>query len=99
MTLALEAIGLGKRYGRTWGLRDCSLSIPPGHDADTALIDTGLALYFPAPHSFTGEHVLELHGHGGPVVMEALVKRGLELGARMITACEARGTRFLWATA
>jgi ABC-2 type transport system ATP-binding protein len=33
MTLALEAIGLGKRYGRTWGLRDCSLSIPPGHVA------------------------------------------------------------------
>ena len=33
MTLALEATGLGKRYGRTWGLRDCSLSIPPGHVA------------------------------------------------------------------
>ena len=33
MTLALEATGLGKRYGRTWGLRDCSLSIPAGHVA------------------------------------------------------------------
>ncbi|HYP79859.1 MAG TPA: tRNA uridine-5-carboxymethylaminomethyl(34) synthesis GTPase MnmE, partial [Steroidobacteraceae bacterium] len=39
------------------------------HDADAALIDTGLALYFPAPHSFTGEHVLELHGHGGAVIV------------------------------
>ena len=46
------------------------------------LLDSGLALYFPAPHSFTGEDVLELHGHGGPVVMDLLVQRALELGAR-----------------
>jgi tRNA modification GTPase len=45
-------------------------------------IDVGLALFFPAPHSYTGEHLLELHGHGGPLVMEALVGRALELGAR-----------------
>jgi tRNA modification GTPase len=45
-------------------------------------IDAGLALFFPAPASYTGEHVLELHGHGGPLVMEALVARALELGAR-----------------
>jgi len=45
-------------------------------------LDAGFALYFPAPHSYTGEHVLELHGHGGPVVLEALVARALELGAR-----------------
>jgi len=51
-------------------------------DAAGELIDTGLALYFPAPHSFTGEHVLELHGHGGPVVMDLLLGRVLELGAR-----------------
>ena len=50
--------------------------------ADNALIDSGLALYFPAPASFTGEHVLELHGHGGPVVMDLLLQRVLELGAR-----------------
>jgi tRNA modification GTPase len=47
-----------------------------------AAIDDGLALYFPAPHSYTGEHVLELHGHGGPVLVEALIRRVLELGAR-----------------
>lgn len=51
-------------------------------DASGELLDTGLALYFPAPQSFTGEHVLELHGHGGPVVMDQLVRRALELGAR-----------------
>jgi tRNA modification GTPase len=45
-------------------------------------IDQGLALYFPAPHSFTGEHVLELQGHGGPVVLDRLLARVLELGAR-----------------
>jgi tRNA modification GTPase len=50
--------------------------------ADAHAIDTGLALYFPAPNSYTGEHVLELQGHGGPVVVEALIARTLELGAR-----------------
>jgi len=45
-------------------------------------IDSGLALYFPAPRSFTGEDVLELHGHGGPVVMDLLVRRAVALGAR-----------------
>jgi tRNA modification GTPase len=50
--------------------------------ADGGALDDGLALYFPAPHSYTGEHVLELHGHGGPVPVEALIRRALELGAR-----------------
>jgi tRNA modification GTPase len=45
-------------------------------------IDQGLALYFPAPHSLTGEDVLELQGHGGPVVLDVLLQRVLELGAR-----------------
>jgi tRNA modification GTPase len=45
-------------------------------------IDAGLALFFPAPHSYTGEHVLELQGHGGPLVLEALVARAVALGAR-----------------
>lgn len=45
-------------------------------------IDSGLALYFPAPHSYTGEAVLELHGHGGPAVLASLVGRAIELGAR-----------------
>jgi tRNA modification GTPase len=50
--------------------------------ADGTAIDHGLALYFPAPHSYTGEPVLELHAHGGPVLVEALIRRLLELGAR-----------------
>ena len=45
-------------------------------------LDTGIALYFPRPASFTGESVLELHGHGGPVVMSMLIDAAVELGAR-----------------
>jgi tRNA modification GTPase len=51
-------------------------------DANNEPIDCGLALFFPAPQSFTGEDVLELHGHGGPVVLDMLLRRVLELGAR-----------------
>jgi len=51
-------------------------------DANGETLDRGLALFFPAPHSYTGEDVLELHGHGGPVVLDALLARALELGAR-----------------
>src|SRR5687768_351763 len=51
-------------------------------DAAGEMLDSGLALYFPGPNSFTGEEVLELHGHGGPVVMDMLLARVLTLGAR-----------------
>jgi tRNA modification GTPase len=51
-------------------------------DARHEAIDAGIALFFPAPHSYTGEHVLELQGHGGPLVVEALIARLIELGAR-----------------
>jgi tRNA modification GTPase len=57
-------------------------------DAQREPIDAGLALFFPAPHSYTGEHVLELHSHGGPLVVEALVSRAVELGARRAQAGE-----------
>lgn len=52
-------------------------------DADGRAIDSGIALYFPAPRSFTGEHILELHGHGGPVVLDLLLRRTLQLGCRL----------------
>lgn len=51
--------------------------------ADGGLLDSGLLLYFPAPNSFTGEDVLELQGHGGPVVLQMLLARCLDLGARL----------------
>jgi len=51
-------------------------------DADGGTIDQGLAIHFPAPHSFTGEDVLELQAHGGPVVLQLLLARCLEAGAQ-----------------
>lgn len=51
-------------------------------DSDGQAIDEGLAIYFPAPGSFTGEDVLELHGHGGPVILSMVVDRAIGLGAR-----------------
>jgi len=58
-------------------------------------IDQGILLYFPAPHSFTGEDVLELQGHGGPVVMQMLLTRCLELGARLAEPGEFSRRAFL----
>lgn len=52
------------------------------NNSEGELIDQGLLISFPAPHSFTGEHVVELQGHGGPVVMRLLLARVCELGAR-----------------
>ena len=51
-------------------------------DSDDTVIDSGVALYFEAPKSFTGEHVLELQGHGGIAVQELLCERVAKLGAR-----------------
>ncbi len=62
---------------------------------DAEIIDNGLALYFPAPHSFTGEHVLELHGHGGPVVLDLLLQRITALGARLARPGEFSERAFL----
>jgi tRNA modification GTPase len=57
----------------------------PMPDARGQAIDQGLALWFPAPHSYTGEDVLELQGHGGPVVLQLLLARCLELAQAPLT--------------
>jgi len=54
----------------------------PFVDGQQRTLDEGVLLYFPAPHSFTGEDVLELQAHGGPVLLDMLLRRCLELGAR-----------------
>jgi tRNA modification GTPase len=64
-------------------------------DGDGSSLDEGLALYFPAPASFTGEHVLELQGHGGAVVLDTLLKRLLDLGCRMARPGEFSERAFL----
>ncbi len=65
----------------------CKRPLTPRHatymdflNVDGSPIDAGLALYFPAPHSYTGEDVLELQGHGGPVVLQMLIERCLQVG-------------------
>ena len=75
---------------KTLALTICQRELKPRYahygpffaDAEQVL-DEGLALYFPGPNSFTGEDVLELQGHGGPVVIDLLLRRCLQLGARL----------------
>ncbi|VAW61484.1 tRNA-5-carboxymethylaminomethyl-2-thiouridine(34)synthesis protein MnmE [hydrothermal vent metagenome] len=64
-------------------------------DANGQTIDSGIALFFQKPRSFTGEDVLELQAHGGPVVLDMLLKRTLELGARPARAGEFTEQAFL----
>jgi tRNA modification GTPase len=64
-------------------------------DARGELVDQGIALYFPAPHSYTGEDVLELHGHGGAVVMQMLLGACLDAGARLAEPGEFTRRAFL----
>lgn len=63
--------------------------------ADGELIDRGLLLHFPAPASYTGEHVLELQGHGSAVLLDALLRRVCELGARLARPGEFTERAFL----
>ena len=67
----------------------------PFLDVAGQAIDEGLALFFPAPHSYTGEDVLELHGHGGPVVLHQVLQRCLQLGARLARPGEFTERAFL----
>ncbi len=65
------------------------------HGEDGEILDRGIALFFPAPNSFTGEDVLELQGHGGRVVLESLRERVLALGARQARPGEFSERAFL----
>ena len=63
--------------------------------ADGTVLDEGIALFFPAPHSYTGEEVLELQGHGGPAVLQSILRRCLELGSRLAQPGEFTQRAFL----
>ena len=64
-------------------------------DADGRLIDQGIAIFFPGPHSYTGEDVLEIQGHGGVAILRMLLRRCLELGARVADPGEFTKRAFL----
>lgn len=65
------------------------------YESDGDVLDQGIALFFPGPNSFTGEDVLELQGHGGPVILDCLLKRVLSLGARLANPGEFSERAFL----
>ena len=67
----------------------------PFFGTDNEVIDNGIVLFFPHPHSFTGEDVLELQGHGGPVVLDRILHRVLSLGARLAQPGEFSERAFL----
>lgn len=64
-------------------------------NGDGEALDDGIVLWFPAPHSFTGEHVIELQGHGGPQVLQLVLERCVELGARLAQPGEFSRRAFL----
>jgi len=64
-------------------------------DQDDRVIDQGLAIYFPKPHSFTGEEIVELHPHGNPYICQQLLTRLTQLGARLAIAGEFSERAFL----
>ncbi|WP_432471423.1 tRNA uridine-5-carboxymethylaminomethyl(34) synthesis GTPase MnmE [Amphritea sp. HPY] len=67
----------------------------PFLDAQKNQLDQGIALYFPGPNSFTGEDVLELQGHGGPIIMDFILRRVVECGARLANPGEFSERAFL----
>ena len=71
------------------------ISLREFRDEEGALLDTGLLLFFAAPRSFTGEDVVEFHGHGGPVVLDLILQRALALGARLARPGEFSERAFL----
>jgi tRNA modification GTPase len=64
-------------------------------DSEHRSLDQGIALYFPNPHSFTGEDVFEFQGHGGPILLDLMIERCIELGARMARPGEFSERAFL----
>jgi tRNA modification GTPase len=72
-----------------------SATLVTARDAHGAPLDQGIALYFPAPRSYTGEDVLEFQGHGGPVVLHAVLAAFLDAGARLAEPGEYTRRAFL----
>lgn len=100
-----SGIGVVRVSGRSLADLVCGLigkPLPPRRavlanflDARGEVLDQGIALYFPGPRSYTGEDVLELQGHGGPVVLQLVLRRCLELGARIAEPGEFTRRAFL----
>ena len=73
----------------------CSMTAPRPRDAESTRIDEALVTFFAAPNSYTGEDLVEIAAHGSPVVLELLLRRALELGARLAEPGEFTQRAFL----
>ncbi|MEX2962455.1 tRNA uridine-5-carboxymethylaminomethyl(34) synthesis GTPase MnmE [Microbulbifer sp. TYP-18] len=97
----IGVIRLSGSRARAIGERLCTRTFKPrtAHYCDFTsgeqLLDSGLALYFPGPNSFTGEDVVELQGHGGPVILDQLLRTVIQLGARQARPGEFSERAFL----
>ncbi len=99
------AIGVVRVSGRALGAfvtEICGAALTPRRATQRAfrddrgeLIDQGIAIYFVAPHSYTGEDILEIQGHGGPLVIQQLLRRCVQLGARLAEPGEFTRRAFL----
>ena len=85
----IGVIRLSGQHARDIGCRITETDLQARHahycqfrNRDKDLLDSGIALFFPSPHSFTGEDVVELQAHGGPVILDLLVQETCKLGAR-----------------
>jgi tRNA modification GTPase len=90
-----KALAIGLELSRKKNILPRTAILSTFYDASGAALDQGLLLYFPAPNSFTGEEVLEIQGHGGPVVQDILLSACVNLGARLSEAGEFSKRAFL----
>lgn len=90
-----DALALARRMTGDRPLQARQAHFRRFRDAAGEVLDEGIVLFFPGPHSFTGEDVVELQGHGGPVLMDMLLKQVLALGARMAQPGEFSQRAFL----
>ena len=91
----VNALSIGQTVSNSSILTPRYATYTQFYAGDGAAIDSGLILYFPNPHSFTGEDVVELHGHGGQLILNMILRRCLELGAREARAGEFSERAFL----
>lgn len=89
-----EALAIGEKLSQK-ALKPRLATYAHFKDQEQDVVDSGLAIYFAGPNSFTGEDVVELQGHGGPVIQDLLLKEVIRLGARQARAGEFSERAFL----
>ena len=78
-----EALSIGKKITQQDNLMVRHAVFSAFYSENQQMIDKGIVIYFKAPHSFTGEEIIELHAHGSPILLDNIVQACIHLGARM----------------